>query len=191
MCVLKRGDMMIRCEREVQDAQTCGCASCKHMCTWIVETQTNIKWRNGKAQPIRYQHPESLNSPQDGLQLTGSMPLRVGKGHKSGRATSALSALVSVKSTSVLTVIWLTSSREILPSMTHSQINPLGSYFSQIQHFSKNICHVSLTLLHTFFSPIRFRVETRYCYSSPSPCSCQWTSILSMMFEEEKKWTIA
>lgn len=52
------------------------------------------------------------------------------------------------------TEIWLASSIEILPSLSHSQTNPLGTCFSQILHFSSNTCHVPLTILHTFFSPI-------------------------------------
>jgi len=78
----------------------------------------------------------------------------------------------TIKSTpALLTAIWLTSSREILPSLTHSQINPLGSPFSQILHFFSNRCHVSPILLQAFFSYIRFKVERRYCYGSPSPHS--------------------
>lgn len=133
---------------------TCGCASCKHLCTFIVDIQTSTKWRNRKAQPTHYHHPESrrLEGPPE----AGSLSISVEKEHKDGRPPSSLSPsrLLLGPSAPVLTVIWLTSSREILSSLTHSQINTLESYFSQILYFSRDVCAMFHSPFSMLFSPI-------------------------------------
>lgn len=59
-----------------------------------------------------------------------------------------------VSAPALLTEICLAWSRELLPSTTHSQINPLGSYFSQNLHFSNNIRAMFHPCFSKLFSPI-------------------------------------
>lgn len=81
-------------------------------------------------------HPEMVQASPGGWQLV----IQCGKGAQGWQSSCSVTkrdVTGTVKSApALLTERWITSSREILPSLTDSHIKPLGSYLSQILHFS-------------------------------------------------------
>lgn len=82
------GEGGVRC---VARDSTSVCVLCKHLCTSTAETQASMKWRNRKAQPTHYQHPEPTLRWFEAPLEPGGLMLSVEKWHKGGSAPSSLS----------------------------------------------------------------------------------------------------
>lgn len=164
-------------EREVQDVwEGTSHVDVLHVNICALSSGHPDKYQVKKQESTAYTLPSPWIKTVRGSPEAGSLSISVEKEHKDGRPPSSLSPsrLLLGPSAPVLTVIWLTSSREILSSLTHSQINTLESYFSQILYFSSDVCAMFHPPFSMLFSPIldlQQKQGTAVAVPHPTPTS--------------------